>query len=590
MSTTVYDLPTHQIDVEITIDGKPIHKEFPATQIVIEKKLYQIPKATVHLIDGNPVEGDESFKSATKIQIGKTIHIKAGYQTKTKRIYQGVITSKNIEQDKNGNPMMIVEAHDKAIAMQEAKKTASFQKKSDAEIINSIVGTYDVEKKITIKQKAKFETLTQYQANDWEFIKVRAQINGCIVDVQEGKLTIAPPAIDKKNGRILKYGTTIKEQSLSVSDTHQPKKVTASCWDPSQQKLNTATATEPTVNKQGDSDGKKLAKNNGSNHQLQTSIFLEQAALKAWADAYLSMLRLNTIHGRINIQGDPKIVPNTTITLEGFGKNYNGEGYIGAVKHTLLPGEWDTEIQLGIPDEVMKDWEQSNTKRVATYTGLQIGVVKQIDKDPKNEARVLVTIPSQPELKEGIWARLATIYATREKGFFFYPEIGDELILGFIEGHPSHAIILGSLFSKKHTTPHTPDDKNSTKAIITDSGLKIEFNDKEKITTIATPAGNELVMSDKDKEINIIDIHKNRIVLTKSGVTIQSKGALTLEASKEVKIKGKEIQLEASSSLEGKGKNVTLEAKSAIAFEGNASATLKSKGKTTIKGKLIGLN
>ncbi len=590
MSTTIYNNPTHQIEAEITVDDKPVQKEFPITQIIVEKKLNQIPKATVHLIDGNPVEGDDSFKSVTKIKIGKPISIKAGYQTKTELIFKGIISGKNIEQDKNGNPMMILEAHDQAIALTEAKRTSSFHKKNDTEIISSILDEQDLEKAVTIKQKAKFESLTQYQITDWDFIKLRAQINGCVIDINEGKLTIAAPAVGKKGTRSLTYGTTIKEQSLTLSDADQPTKVIASCWDPSQQKMIEATATEPTVNKQGDSDGKKLAKNKGKEHKLQTSNFLEQATLKAWADAYLTMIRLNKISGRINTQGDPKLVPNTTVDLKGFGKNYNGTGYIGAVKHTILPGEWDTEITLGIPEETMKDWESDNDSRVATFTGLQIGVVKKIDKDPKNEYRVLVTIPSQPELKEGVWARLSTLYATNKKGFFFYPETGDELVLGFVEGHPSHAIILGSLFSKKYTAPYTPDDKNSTKAIVTKNDLKIEFNDKDKITTIATPAGNEIILSDKDKEVSIKDAHKNSITLSKSGIIIKSAGELTLEASKDITLKGKGIKMEASAALEGKGKNVKMKATNGIALEGKSSVELKASGKTSIKGSVVALN
>jgi Rhs element Vgr protein len=590
MSDSIYSSPTNQIEAEILVDGKPMQKEFPVIKISVEKKVNEIPKATVHLIDGNPVVGDDSFKSATKIKIGKPIEIKAGYETKTELIFKGVISEKNIEQDKNENPLMILECLDKAVALTEGKKTKAFHKKSDSEIVTSIVSDHGLEKNVSISQGAKFEQLIQYEVSNWDFIKKRAQINGCILVANDGKLTVAAPKVSESATRTLKYGNTIKEQSLTVSDANQPTKETAVCWDPSQQKLVKAVATEPTVNEQGNSNGKKLAKNKGAEHTLQTSNFLEQEVLKAWANAYLASLRLIKISGRINTQGDPKLKPDTTITLEGFGANYNGTGYIGGVKHTILPGDWETEIELGLPESEMNKEGSKSESRVAPFTGLQIGVVKKIDKDPNNEYRVLVTIPSFPELKDGIWARFSTPYATKEKGFFFYPEVGDELALGFVEGHPSHAIILGSLFSKKYTAPYTPDDKNSIKALVTKSELKIEFNDEDKITTIATPGGNEIVLSDKDKEISITDQNDNTITLSKDGIVIKSKGDIKLEATKDVVIKGKAIKMEASTNIEAEGLDVKMKAKKAIALEGNATAELKASGKTTIKGAMVALN
>ncbi|GAA3625748.1 type VI secretion system tip protein VgrG [Flavivirga jejuensis] len=590
MSDSVYSSSTSQIEVEILIEGESVGKEFPITKISVEKKINEIPKATVHLIDGNPVEGDDSFKSATKIKIGSAIEIKAGYETNTELIFKGVISEKNTDQDKKEIPTMILECLDKVAALTEGIKTKVFYKKSDSEIVTSIVSDYGLEKTISISQGAKFEQLVKYKTSDWDFIKKRAQINACILVADDGKLTVASPQVSAAGIRTLKYGDTVKEQSLTVSDANQPTKVTAVCWDPSQQKLIKAVATEPTVNKQGNSDGKKLAKNKGTEHTLQTSNFLEQEVLKAWANAYLAILRMIKISGRINTQGDPKLKPDTTITLEGFGDNYNGNGYIGAVKHTILPGDWETEIELGLPKDSTGTDENSGDARATTFTGLQIGVVKKIHEDPENTYRILVTVPSFPEIAEGIWARFATPYATKEKGFFFYPEIGDELVLGFIEGNSSHPIILGSLFSKKYTAPYTPDDKNSIKALVTKNDLKIEFNDEDKIITIATPAGNQIVISDKDKEIGITDENKNTITLSKNGVVIESKGNIELKATKDIILKGKAIKMEANANIEAKGLDIKMKANKAIALEGNATAELKASGKTSVKGAMVALN
>ena len=64
----------------------------------------------------------------------------------------------------------------------------------------------------------------------------------------------------------------------------------------------------------------------------------------------------------------------------------------------------------------------------------------------------------------GVWARMAHVYATEDCGFVFYPEVGDEVVLGFFDDDPTYPVILGSLYSSKRkiTTEeaHDPADPN----------------------------------------------------------------------------------------------------------------------------------
>ena len=601
----IYDNSTDQIEVDILVDGTSISKTYPVIKVEVEKKINDIPTAKVELIDGDAPSGDEGFKAAKDVAIGKSLEVKAGYKTKTETIFKGVISAKDTEQNKNENPMMVITGQDESAKLMEGKKTAVFSKQSDKDIITKIVQDCGVEKSISISESTKFEQMIQYQMSDWDFVKKRASINGCILVPNDNKLSIAAPSVSESEVSTLKYGDAIKEHSLQVDDSNQPTKVSAICWDPAQQKVIEASSSEPTVNEQGDKTGKKLSENKGTEHLLQTSVFMEQAALKAWANAYLQNIRLAKIGGRINTQGDPKFLPDTIVKLEGFGDGFNGKGYIGRIKHTILPGDWETELELGLPKIPGEEDEKGSEARVNTITGLQIAVVKQIHEDPENAYRVLVTIPSLPEIKDGIWVRLAGPYALKEKGWFFYPEKDDEVIIGFIEGHPAHAVILGSLYSKKNTAPYKPDEDNSTKAIVTKSELKIEFNDKDKIITIATPKEQQIVIDDKDEKVTVTDKKKNVITLSEDGIVIESKAALELKASKDITIKGKNIKIQASSALnlegkdlkmkakmalEGEGLDVNLKGKKGVAIEGKATAEFKASGQTTIKGAMLKLN
>ncbi len=90
--------------------------------------------------------------------------------------------------------------------------------------------------------------------------------------------------------------------------------------------------------------------------------------------------------------------------------------------------------------------------KVHALPGLHIGKVKKIDKDPDGEFRVLVDVPVIKESGDGIWARIVSPYSSKSIGFYFYPEVGDEVILGFLGNDPRYAIIVGSVYSKKEPT------------------------------------------------------------------------------------------------------------------------------------------
>ena len=60
--------------------------------------------------------------------------------------------------------------------------------------------------------------------------------------------------------------------------------------------------------------------------------------------------------------------------------------------------------------------------------GLHIGVVKQLDKDPDNEYKIKVNIPSLKLTGDGIWARLTHFYTSDKRaGSFFIPEINSQI-------------------------------------------------------------------------------------------------------------------------------------------------------------------
>jgi uncharacterized protein involved in type VI secretion and phage assembly len=121
--------------------------------------------------------------------------------------------------------------------------------------------------------------------------------------------------------------------------------------------------------------------------------------------------------------------------------------------------------------------------------------------DPDKQGRVQVDLAVTPEGGEErfrVWARIATMMAGPDRGSWFIPEPGDEVLIGFLGGDPRQPFVMGALWNGKDAPPQTMDDKNNIRVLKTRSGHKLEFDDTDGAAkiTLTTPNGCEIVLDD----------------------------------------------------------------------------------------------
>jgi uncharacterized protein involved in type VI secretion and phage assembly len=328
-----------------------------------------------------------------------------------------------------------------------------------------------------------------------------------------------------------------------------------------------------------------------------SSALLSTEELKAWGESIANKSVLSKIQGKISVPGFTGIIAGDTINLAGFSTRFNGKAYISKVIHTIRDGGWITSLYVGKPSHwhsALPDIGESPASGlIPSANGVQIAIVKKIHEDPDGKYRVLVSLPvfTGTGQDDGIWARLAFPYASADAGFFFFPEVNDEVLLTFINNDPRNPVITGSLYNTKNKPKETPDEKNQFKSIYTKSGIKIRFDDEDKIMVIETPGGNSFTMDDKDKKINIKDISGNSVLMDDSGITLESAKDIKLKAKGNVDISATGgINLKATSDLKGEGTNIHLSANAGFTAKGNASAEISASGQTTVKGAMVMIN
>jgi uncharacterized protein involved in type VI secretion and phage assembly len=176
-------------------------------------------------------------------------------------------------------------------------------------------------------------------------------------------------------------------------------------------------------------------------------------------------------------------------------------------------------------------------------------------------------------------------------GFYFLPEIGDEVILGFVDDDPSHPVILGSLYSSKNKAAFTIQKENNTKAITTKSKMEINFDEEKKIIKIFTPGGNSITLDDEEKGITIKDQNNNTLKLNSSGIEMESPKNIVIKATGNITLDATgKLSLNSKQDVAVEGLNITNTAKVGFTAKGNASAEISASGQTVVKGAMVMIN
>jgi len=586
----------HLLSYKLVSNGAPVPDTVQIVSITTQSAINRIPSAEIVLLDGDmpgdsfPVSDSDLFKP------GAEIVIEAGYDERTEVIFKGLVIRHGLKISGDNYARLVIECRDKAVAMTIGRKNANYVDQTDSDIFAKLLGNYGGVTSDVSATAIQHKELVQHYCTDWDFLVSRAEVNGMLVIVDQNKVTVQPPQTSGDASLKVTYGVELMEFHADIDSRSQLKSVTSATWDPAAQAIVEKTAAPKQLNRQGDLSSSVLAQVGSPNSfRLQTPSPMEQTALQAWADSQQIKAGLARIRGRMKFQGDVKAKAGQLIELVGVGNRFSGVVFVSAVTHELVDGDWTTEAEFGMPPQWFAEQRDLAAPPAAGLTpgieGLHLGVVKKLDADPNGEKKVQVSIPLLKADADGVWARLANFYASNGFGDFFIPEIGDEVVLGYLNDDPSHPVILGSLYSSKRAPPYELTAENYTKAIVTRSLLRLIFDDEKKVVTIITPAGNKIVVSDDAKSILLEDQNANKAELSPTGILLDSPKDITINAKGKITMSAVgEISVTAQADVSVTGLNVTNTAQVGYTAKGNATAELSAAGQTTVKGALVMIN
>lgn len=581
----------------IKVEGAKIKDTYLVHSIETYHEINKISYARVFIFDGTPAEQKFEISETSTFMPGNKVEIDLGYESKEKPIFNGIIVKQGIQIREKGGSMLIVTVKDKAVKMTLGRKNNIYAKTTDSDLIGKLIGNNGLDKDVD-STSVQYEKIVQYYATDWDLMLMRAEINGLIVTLDDNKVVVKKPDTSQEPVVEVGYGTSIYNLRADINSESQVKAdaIKGASWDYTTQKLFESGPGSVSVTEPGNYSSATLTKVfNISDLPLQTGSSFNTDSLKSWASAEVQRSKLSKITGFVSFQGMPDVKTGKVIKLSGVGARFNGNAFISSVKHTIESGNWVTEVGFGVSfewfSEQQRNIEAPNASGLLpAIRGLQTGIVKKVATDPNSEFRVLVELPLLKSDDKQMWARLATFYTTVKGGSFFMPENEDEVVIGFMNDDPNDPIILGSLYSKNIDPPFTPDEDNTKKAIYTKGKLHVLFNDKDKIIEISTPGGNIVTLDDKSKEISLKDINNNKILMSDSGINIDSASDIKITASGSITTSaGSNLTEKADADVAISGANVKATAQMEFAAKG-LNAQLEGSAMTQVKGALVKIN
>ncbi|MBK6943726.1 MAG: hypothetical protein IPH21_03405 [Flavobacteriales bacterium] len=294
-----------------------------------------------------------------------------------------------------------------------------------------------------------------------------------------------------------------------------------------------------------------------------------------------------------------------TIALEGFA--YGGNYIVMSVTHSCNGRDnysnqfHAVPVNSGIPAEVPILTPKMNDC-VAVVTD---------NKDPEKMGRVKVQFPWGAAISP--WLRMVQPHTGKGRGFYFVPEINDEVMVGFEMGMAEVPYVIGTLYNGKNKQDKHYDDDNKIKAIKTLGGNEIIFNDNGVLTI--RNGKNSMVLSCKDdgvltiaskgdinfeagKNMNItvgeeftMSVGKNYALDVAADLTMSGGGNMKASAGKNMELAaGMDNAISASKNLTLDGTAKASMSAAQTTVMGNATVELKGGALTTIKGGIVQIN
>jgi uncharacterized protein involved in type VI secretion and phage assembly len=601
-------MPTSHIpQFFIKIGGSDIPTELmnDLLEVVVDTSLQLPSMFTLTFIDPQLKWVDDA-----KFDLGKEVEISAKNSEGTQGVLiKGEITALEPHFSAEGKTLLVVRGYDKSHRLHRGKKTRTFLKMTDSEIVSKIAGEAGLTPQVDTAS-IRYDFVLQNNQTNMEFLTTRAERIGYQVYSAEGNLYFKKGDATLGSGPNLEFGTTLTSFQPTYTGTHQSDKMKVMGWDSKAKKAIVGQATPNSSLNQGG-----LGKTGGAATQSAfggsaEAIITDQPVFttdeaNALATGLSNDISSDFVQAEGTCFGIPSLKAGYTITISKVGTRFSGKYFVTSATHIYNKEGYATRFTISgrQPNTLSHLLGAGQGQGRGLVDGVVVGLVTNL-KDPDDLGRVKVKYPWLGDNIESDWVRLSSPMAGSGRGFLFLPEINDEVLVAFEHGDVHHPYIVGALWSstdkpfKKNSEAVGSDGKVNQRIIQTRAGHAILFDDKqgEEQISITSKSGHTVILSDKSGSESITIKDKsgnNKMVIdsTTNSMTINVNGDFTVDAKGKVSIKSvQDMSLEAKTKASVKGTTgLSLDGTTQAELKG-AQVSVNGSAMTEVKGGLVKIN
>jgi uncharacterized protein involved in type VI secretion and phage assembly len=593
-------------EIAIKVDGTDLAGEDASriAEVTVEQSLILPDMCLIRLYDvGDSTQATRAvfFKLLDQdtFPIGGELNVDLGRVGSPATVFKGEITAVELEVANNEIPTMVVRAYARSHRLQRGRHSRSFMNMSDKDIVEKIAGEVSLQAECD-DTDTTHDYVFQYNQTNWEFLRERAALNGFELFVNDRTLNFRKPQNGQSEGPEQKLWDNLLDIRVKMASSFQASSVVVRGWDPSSKEAIVGTASSATMKPEigEDRNGSAMAAGFGdATVYVVNQPIADQTEANTVASAIYAELDGAFIEAEGTCLGDPTLAAGMTINMPTLGTRLSGQYYLTSVVHHAVSdtGYTTSFVISGRRSSSLYDTVRADDGKV----GLPSAVIALVTNNTDDEGlgRVKVKYPWLDDSEESWWARVASPMAGSSRGFFFLPEVNDEVLVTFEHGDITRPFVIGSLWNGQDQPPMTNNEvvsssKVNTRLIKTRAGHKITLDDtdgSEKITIQDKTENNKITIESSTNKVSI-DADGDIAITAKGKVIVNSTGDTTVDAMNATVTATQKATVTATQSLELEG---TAEVKiHAATITINADAKLELNGGALMKASagIIQLN
>jgi len=585
--------------VDIQIAGEPLHR---FSKLVINQKVHTHHRFS--LLQPLPKEFINEAMDKAQGYIGKPIKITITASTMSVDspfVFKGIITEAQMVRTAGASGGIIINGYSPTILLEGTPNIRSFNDKTLSEIVREVTGKYPAESlkpAIEIEKDSTLPYTVQYNESDFGFLCRMAQKKGQWFYFNGENLTFGKR---KDKNFTLEYGRTLHsfniemrakslgfeylgydssngdtQKANSMEVNYQPEGYSKSVFEASKKLFpNTSTMLYTHALEEGNS---KTHLTDRVTTQLQ-SRSADLVTAKGESDE--TGLRIGDV-----VQIKEPAFSLTGNTVDSLQEQNFGSYIITDIMHVCdESGNYHNTFD-AVPDTVAAP-PYGNVHSFAIAESQPATIVS--NDDPSGLGRLQVAFAWQkPTGGKTPWIRMTNAHSGSGKGFYFIPEVGEEVLVAFEGGNAEKPFVLGAMYNGKEKSSQK-DSSNNFKAIQTRGGHTIKFDDTDgaESITISDKNGNSIVLNTKDKTLTISAPEKINIVSKE--INIIGDDAVNISSKKTAVDGSDSVAISSKTQIEAGAPSVSITGDKQVTVEG-MQVDVNGSIATNVKGTILNLN